>query len=67
MQQLTPPGTFALYAAICAVGWVAIWALYPETAGLGLEEVKGLLKDGWGVKESIHGFKQRKRAAEESR
>ena len=53
MELLTPSWTFAVYAAICAVGWVAIWLIYPETMGLALEDVGALLKDGWGVKESM--------------
>ncbi|TGO87722.1 hypothetical protein BPOR_0208g00100 [Botrytis porri] len=51
MEQLTPTWTFAVYAVVCAVGWWAIWWVYPETKGLGLEEVGLLLKDGWGVRE----------------
>ncbi|KAJ5542023.1 hypothetical protein N7461_008026 [Penicillium sp. DV-2018c] len=53
MELISPSWTFALYAVICAVGWVAVWAIYPELSGLGLEEVKGLLADGWGVRESL--------------
>jgi len=49
MQLLTPPYTFVTYALICALGWACVWRIYPETKGLGLEEVGGLLKDGWGV------------------
>lgn len=58
MDLLSPSGTFALYTAICIVGWFIIWRIYPETAGLSLEEVGGLLKDGWGVKESsrMYGY-----------
>lgn len=53
MQSLTPSWTFGVYAGICVVGWVAIWWCYPETKGMEIEEVGGLLKDGWGVKESM--------------
>lgn len=53
MEFLTPSWTFFSYAVICTVGWVVIWRIYPETMGLSLEEVGGLLKDGWGVKESM--------------
>ncbi|KAI9794796.1 MAG: Bud site selection protein 6 [Peltula sp. TS41687] len=52
MELLTPTGTFALYATACLAGWVVLWRIYPETTGLSLEEVGGLLKDGWGVKTS---------------
>ncbi|MCJ1475365.1 hypothetical protein MMC13_004027 [Lambiella insularis] len=50
MQTLTPVWTFLVYASVCVLGWFCIWNIYPETKGLGLEEVGELLKDGWGVK-----------------
>lgn len=53
MELLTPVWTFALYALVCLVGWILTWKIYPETKGLGLEEMRGLLKDGWGVEESL--------------
>ena len=53
MEFLTPVWTFVTYAAICTIGWGFAWMIYPETKGLGLEDVRGLLKDGWGVKESL--------------
>ena len=53
MERLTPQWTFVCYAAICTTGWVAVWFIYPETMGLDLEDVGALLKDGWGVKESL--------------
>ncbi|MCJ1390423.1 hypothetical protein MMC18_003282 [Xylographa bjoerkii] len=49
MQAMTPVWTFVTYAIVCVVGWFCIWKIYPETRGLGLEEVGELLKDGWGV------------------
>lgn len=61
MELVTPSGTFALYAGVCAVCWVTVWRIYPETAGLGLEDVGGLLRDGYGVQESVRGFERRKR------
>jgi SP family myo-inositol transporter-like MFS transporter 13 len=61
MEFFTPTGTFGVYAGICVVGWVAVWRIYPETAGLGLEDVGGLLKDGWGVRESVRGFERRRK------
>lgn len=61
MQWLSPSWTFALYALVCALGWIAVWRIYPEMSGLGLEEVKGLLADGWGVDESL----RRRRCAAE--
>ncbi|PLB34012.1 putative MFS myo-inositol transporter [Aspergillus candidus] len=53
MEWLSPGWTFAAYAVVCTIGWVGVWAIYPEMSGLGLEEVKGLLADGWGVRESL--------------
>ncbi|EGX96874.1 MFS myo-inositol transporter, putative [Cordyceps militaris CM01] len=50
MELLTPPWTFALYAGICVVGEVLIWFIYPETAGLSLEESTALLEHGWGIR-----------------
>ena len=51
MEALTPSWTFVLYAAICAGGYWLIYRLYPETAGLSLEEAAALLEDdNWGVR-----------------
>lgn len=61
MQLLTPTGTFAVYAFVCAASWLAVWRIYPETAGLGLEGVRGLLEDGYGVEKSLREFNGRKR------
>lgn len=63
MEGLTSVGTFALYTAICIVCWITVWRIYPETCGLSLEEVSKLLKDGWGVQESVRRAEERKRAA----
>jgi SP family myo-inositol transporter-like MFS transporter 13 len=60
MEFFTPVGTFALYAIVCCVAWTCIWKIYPETAGLSLEDVGGLLKDGWGVERSLRERKRRR-------
>lgn len=62
MEVVTPTGTFAVYAVVCVGAWVCIWAIYPETAGLGLEDVGVLLRDGYGVKESLRAFEERRKA-----
>ncbi|KAI9776545.1 MAG: hypothetical protein M1835_005485 [Candelina submexicana] len=53
--------TLLVYAVICCMGWWLVKGIYPETMGLGLEEVGGLLKDGWGVEESLRRVEERKR------
>lgn len=53
MEFLGPSWTFLMYAMICVAGWVCAWKIYPETKGLGLEDVRGLLHEGWGVNESL--------------
>ncbi|RYN42578.1 Myo-inositol transporter 1 [Alternaria arborescens] len=59
MNVFTPVGTFALYAGVCMIAEILIWRIYPETAGLGLEDVGGLLKDGFGVGNSVRKFRER--------
>lgn len=63
MEFLTPTGTFVVYAAVCALCWGTVWRIYPETAGLGLEDVGKLLAGDWGVRESVRGFEARRRGA----
>ncbi|KAF2117517.1 general substrate transporter [Lophiotrema nucula] len=65
MEGLTPVGTFALYTSICVVGYVAVIRIYPETAGLGLEDVGELLREGWGVEESVRRARSRRREVDE--
>ncbi|KAG6000370.1 hypothetical protein E4U21_005546 [Claviceps maximensis] len=49
MDALSPLWTFVLYAFICGIGYGLVWKIYPETAGLSLEEATALLERGWGV------------------
>ncbi|KAK3691604.1 hypothetical protein LTR37_018559 [Vermiconidia calcicola] len=60
MELLSPGVTFETYALICVVGWMGVWSIYPETAGLELEEVGKLLDKGWGVKTSVARFQEAK-------
>lgn len=62
MEILGPSATFVVYAVVCVAGWAAVWGIYPETAGLGIEEVGGLLREGWGVRVSVRGWEERKGA-----
>lgn len=50
MDALSPSWTFVLYAGICTIGLGLVWRIYPETAGLSLEEATALLDNGWGVR-----------------
>lgn len=50
MRAIGPPLTFVIYAIVCTVGWTLVYRIYPETAGLGLEEAGRLLDNGWGVR-----------------
>lgn len=50
MDTLSPSWTFVLYAVICVIGYLLIWQIYPETAGLSLEEATALLEHDWGVR-----------------
>ncbi|KAL4783228.1 general substrate transporter [Aspergillus varians] len=61
MELLSPSSVFALYGLVGIVGWFGVRAIYPEMSGLHLEDVKALLADGWGVRESL--AKARNRSA----
>lgn len=50
MNRITPSGAFGFYAGLCLLGWIFCIGWYPETAGLGLEEVRDIFVEGWGVK-----------------
>lgn len=58
MEWMSPTWTFVAYAIVCAAGWATVRSIYPEMSGLGLEEVKGLLADGWGVEESLQRHRE---------
>lgn len=60
LERITPTGTFALFAGLCATGQVFVFLLYPETAGLTLEEVQTLLARGFSVRESVEMNKARR-------
>lgn len=62
MDVLTPGWTFAIYAGVCCVAWAVVLCIYPETAGLSLEEVGTLLDTGWGIEASEKRWRQNKAA-----
>jgi SP family myo-inositol transporter-like MFS transporter 13 len=58
MKWAGPTATFVVYALICCAGWIIVWNIYPETAGLELEAISELLRNGWGVEKSVMNFRQ---------
>ncbi|KXT10041.1 hypothetical protein AC579_8656 [Pseudocercospora musae] len=63
MSLLGASTTFLLYGLICLGGWFCVWSIYPETAGLELEEISSMLKHSFGVSESIERFRHRQKTA----
>ncbi|KAL7419079.1 myo-inositol transporter itr1 [Cryptotrichosporon argae] len=64
LAHATPAGAFGLYALVAALGWVFVYACYPETSGLSLEQVCGLFEHGWGVEEGAAIWAKRARGAQ---
>lgn len=60
LQNITPTGTFALFAALAFVSTIFCYLCYPELSGLELEEVQTILKDGFNIKASKQLAKKRK-------
>jgi SP family myo-inositol transporter-like MFS transporter 13 len=50
MDLLSPSWTLVLYAGICTIGCYLVFLLYPEMAGLSLEEAAALLDRGCAVR-----------------
>ncbi len=60
LENTTASGTYGFYAAICLLGYVAIYFCYPEVAGMTLEDITGVFTHGFGVKEASLIQKQMK-------
>ncbi|SCU91419.1 LAFA_0F03642g1_1 [Lachancea sp. 'fantastica'] len=60
LQNITPTGTFSLFAGLSFVSFLFIYFCYPELSGLELEEVQTILKDGFNIKASKRLAKKRK-------
>jgi SP family myo-inositol transporter-like MFS transporter 13 len=60
MDRITPSGAFGFYAGLCALGCTFVFFFFPETAGLSLEEVRMVFKDGFGIRESKRLREQKK-------
>lgn len=60
LQNITPTGTFALFAGLSALSFILIFFCYPELSNLELEEVQELLTGGFHIQESMKLAKARK-------
>lgn len=67
LQNITPPGTFALFATLCFISVIFIYFLFPEVTGLELEETTQILSEGFCVKKSCQLSKQRKKQSKFAR
>ncbi|QWU87263.1 hypothetical protein CA3LBN_001528 [Candidozyma haemuli] len=63
LERITPPGTFAFFAALCFVSFIFVLFLLPEVAGLKLEETTKLLEGGFNVRAARKLSKERKKLA----
>ncbi|KAG5341440.1 hypothetical protein C0989_010380 [Termitomyces sp. Mn162] len=64
MAKITPAGAFGFYAGLCLLGWIFVLACFPETAGLSLEEVRMVFRNGFGIRESKRLVKVKKEMKE---
>ncbi len=50
MENATPSGAFGFYAAICFVGWIAVYFCYLEVKGMTSKDIREIFKHGFGFK-----------------
>jgi SP family myo-inositol transporter-like MFS transporter 13 len=60
MARITPSGAFGFYAGLCLLGFLFVVFCFPETAGLSLEEVRGVFDKGGFWKAIREGERLRK-------
>lgn len=60
LENITPTGTFILFASLAAISCLFVYFCYPELSGLELEEVQTVLADGFNISASKKLSKQRK-------
>lgn len=56
MNTLSPSGVCIMFASVCFVAWGCIYGWYPEVAGLSLEEIREVFRNGI----DIHYVKRRR-------
>lgn len=49
MENTTPSGASGFYAAICILGWAAVYFCYPEVNGMTLQDIREVFNHGFGV------------------
>ncbi|PWN51662.1 putative ITR2-myo-inositol transporter [Violaceomyces palustris] len=59
MEKITPSGAFGFYAGLTLIFLILVYFLYPETAGISLEEVRMTLDGGFNVKKSLKMRKEK--------
>ncbi|TFY80856.1 hypothetical protein EWM64_g3159 [Hericium alpestre] len=62
MDKITPAGAFGFYAGLCLLGFVFVVFCFPETAGLSLEEVQMVFRNGFGIRDSARLRQQKTQA-----
>lgn len=66
LENITPTGTFALFAGLTAASIVLVYFCYPELSNLSLEEVEMVLTGGFNIKMSEKLAKKRKNQHKEA-
>lgn len=49
MENTTPSSTSGFYAAICILGWVAVYFCYQQVNGMTLEDIREVFNYGFGL------------------
>lgn len=63
LENITPTGTFSLFAGLCLISFFFVFFLLPEVAGLELEETTEFLSQGFNVRAASKLSKERKKAS----
>ncbi|ORY92677.1 general substrate transporter [Leucosporidium creatinivorum] len=67
IDRITAAGAFGFYAGLCALGAAFCWFLYPETAGLSLEETREVFSESFGIKKANKLRKDKEQALRQLR
>lgn len=65
LQNITPTGTFALFAGLTFLSIIFILLFFPELSGMSLEEVQKVLTGGFHIRESVKIASMRKKYGSE--